>query len=39
MYERLEKLLTFDIHGNIEHTDYVLIPSEMSEQMLNKINK
>jgi FkbM family methyltransferase len=37
--ERLEKLAEFDIHGNIEHTDYVLIPSGLSENMLNKINK
>jgi FkbM family methyltransferase len=37
--ERLEKLTEFDIHGNIEHTDYVLVPSGLSEKMLNNFNK
>ena len=37
--EKLEKLPEFDIHGNMDHTDYVLVPSDISEKMLNKLNK
>ena len=37
--ERLEKLAEFDIHGNIEHADYVLVPLGLSEKMLNNINR
>jgi FkbM family methyltransferase len=37
--ERLEKLVAFDIHGNIELSDYALVPANMSEQMLNHFNK
>ncbi len=36
--EKLEKLPEFDIHGNIEYTDYVLVPSAMSENMINNLN-
>ncbi len=35
----LEKLPSFDIHGNIDLSDYALIPTEMSERMLNHFNK
>ncbi len=36
--ERLEKLPEFDIHSNMEYTDYVLAPSENSEMMMQKLN-
>ena len=36
--EKLEKLPEFDIHGNIEHTDYVLVPAAMSENMISNLN-
>ena len=37
--ERLEKLAAFDIHGNIELSDYALVPIAMSEAMLNHFNR
>jgi FkbM family methyltransferase len=37
--EKLEKLLEFDIHGNMEFTDYALVPSEISEAMQKNIKK
>jgi FkbM family methyltransferase len=36
--ERLEKLPEFDIHGNMEYTDYALVPSDISETMMKNIN-
>jgi len=37
--ERLEKLPEFDIHGNMEYTDYALVPSDISDTMMNSIKK
>jgi FkbM family methyltransferase len=37
--ERLEKLPAFDIHGNIDLSDYALTPVDMSERMLNHFNR
>jgi FkbM family methyltransferase len=36
--ERLEKLREFDIHGNMDYTDYALVPSNISETMVKNIN-
>jgi FkbM family methyltransferase len=36
--ERLEKLPEFDIHGNMDYTDYALVPSNISETMVKNIN-
>ena len=37
--EKLEKLPEFDIHGNMEYTDYALVPSGISEAMVKNVNK
>jgi hypothetical protein len=36
--EKLEKLAEFDVHGNIEFTDYALVPASMSESMVHHLN-
>jgi len=37
--EKLERLPEFDIHGNMEFTDYALVPSEISDLMIKNVNK